>query len=102
MNNETVWGFAKNFYDNDLTTENLKIRYMISSFTNGFPIQPNDTFRFDNATHFGSEQRDLLKEHLLDAKKKFDAQIDVTEKVGFKADFFTFIIVIDQILLILI
>jgi hypothetical protein len=52
---------------------------MRSFLFNGGPIRPNDTFRFENTTHFKTEQEDLLKKYLLDAKEKFDEQASETE-----------------------
>jgi hypothetical protein len=90
------WGFMATQFDKEVGPENLNIRYMRSTFQNGGPLQPNETFRFENSTHFQKEQQQLLKDYLLEGKKEFD---DIeTSDLGFKAEFVTFTILIDQIL----
>jgi hypothetical protein len=41
-----MWAGMSFLFDKELTPENLKIRYMRSLFSNGGPLQPNETFRF--------------------------------------------------------
>lgn len=89
------WKMSAAQFDKEVSPDNLKIRFMRSTFQNGGPLQ-NETFRYQNVSHEKAAQTKELKDYLTLAKEVFDEQD--TDSLGFQAQFITFNLLIDQIL----